>query len=40
VDVPVKKADPVVEQLTISLPPGNMNIAWDNVQVDVPVSFH
>lgn len=40
VDVPVKKADPVVEQLTISLPPGDVNIAWDNVQVDIPVSFH
>ncbi len=39
VDVPVKKPDAVVEQLTISLPPSAMIIEWDNVQVSVPVSF-
>jgi len=39
VDVPVKKPDAVVEQLTISLPPSAMVIEWDNVQVSVPVSF-
>jgi hypothetical protein len=39
VDVPVKKTDQVVEQLTISLPPSAMIIEWDNVQVSVPVSF-
>jgi Protein of unknown function (DUF2911) len=38
-DVPVKKVDPPVEQLTISLPPSSMIIEWDNVQVAVPVSF-
>jgi len=39
VDVPVKKLDNVVEQLTISLPPNALVIEWDNVQVSVPVSF-
>jgi hypothetical protein len=39
VDVPVKKMDPPIEQLTISLPPSAMVIEWDNVQVSVPVSF-
>lgn len=39
VDVPVKKLDNIVEQLTISLPPSAMVIEWDNVQVSVPVSF-
>jgi hypothetical protein len=39
VDVPVKKLDSVVEQLTISLPPSALVIEWDNVQVSVPVSF-
>ena len=39
VDVPVKKLDHTVEQLTINLPPTDMIIEWDNVQVSVPVSF-
>jgi hypothetical protein len=38
-EVPVKKVDPPIEQLTISLPPSSMIIEWDNVQVSVPVSF-
>jgi hypothetical protein len=38
-EVPVKKQDSVVEQLTISLPPAALVIAWDQVQVSVPVSF-
>jgi hypothetical protein len=38
VDVPVKKLDNTVEQLTISLPPGSVTIEWDDVQVSVPVS--
>ncbi len=38
-DVPVKKLDSSVEQLTISLPPGSLIIAWDQTQVTVPVSF-
>jgi hypothetical protein len=39
VDVPVNKLDSVVEQLTIKLPPSEMVIEWDNVQVSVPISF-
>jgi len=39
VDVPVRKADHVVEQFTISLPPSALNIEWDQVLVSVPVSF-
>lgn len=39
VDLPVKKLDTVVEQLTISLPPSAMIIEWDNVQVSIPVRF-
>jgi Protein of unknown function (DUF2911) len=39
VDVPVKKLDNPVEQLTISLPASAMTIEWDDVQVSVPVSF-
>jgi hypothetical protein len=39
VDVPVNKPDPIVEQLTIRLPPSAMIIEWDNVQVSIPVSF-
>jgi hypothetical protein len=38
VNVPVKKLDHVVEQLTIGLPPGTMDISWDDVEVSVPVS--
>jgi hypothetical protein len=38
-DVPVKKLDNIVEQLTISLPPSAMSIEWDNVRVNIPVSF-
>jgi hypothetical protein len=38
-DVPVKKLDNLVEQLTISLPPAAMNIEWDKTQVSIPVSF-
>ena len=38
VDVPVKKLDSPVEQLTFSLPPEAVVIAWDNVQVTIPVS--
>ena len=39
VDVPVKKLDSPVEQLTITLPASAMTIEWDNVQVAVPVNF-
>lgn len=39
VDVPVKKLDQPVEQLTINLPPSAMIIEWDVVQVSIPVSF-
>jgi hypothetical protein len=39
VDVPVKKADKVVEQLTISFPESSMLIEWDQTQVTVPVRF-
>lgn len=39
VDVPVKKLDAPVDQLTISLPASAMIIEWDDVQVSVPVSF-
>jgi Protein of unknown function (DUF2911) len=38
-DVPVKKLDNPVEQLTISLPASAMTIEWDDVQVSVPLSF-
>ena len=38
-DVPVKKLDKLVEQLTISLPPSALNIEWDKTQVSIPVSF-
>jgi Protein of unknown function (DUF2911) len=38
-DVPVKKPDQVVEQLTISLPPSSMVISWDDVEVTVPVTI-
>ena len=38
VDVPVKKLDNTVEQLTISLPPSALVIEWDKTQVSVPVS--
>lgn len=38
-DVPVKKLDSPLEQLTISVPPGSLIIAWDQIQVTVPVSF-
>jgi hypothetical protein len=38
-DVPVKKLDHVVEQLSINLPPSDMTIEWDDVQVNIPVSF-
>jgi hypothetical protein len=37
-DLPVKKPDQVVEQLTINLPPSGMIISWDNVEVDVPIT--
>jgi hypothetical protein len=39
VDVPVKKLDSPVEQLTILLPVSAMVIEWDETQVSVPVSF-
>lgn len=39
VDVPVKKLNQVVEQLTISLPPSSMVIDWDDVEVSVPWSL-
>jgi Protein of unknown function (DUF2911) len=39
VDVPVKKLDTVVEQLTIRLPAAVLIIEWDQTQVSVPVSF-
>ncbi len=39
VDVPVKKTDKVVEQLTISFPESSMLIEWDRTQVIVPVRF-
>jgi hypothetical protein len=39
VDVPVKKLNTIVEQLTIQLPPSAMIIEWDDVQVTIPVSF-
>ena len=38
-DVPVKKLNTVVEQLTISLPPSAMVITWDDVEVTVPVTI-
>jgi hypothetical protein len=39
VDVPVKKLDTIVEQLTITLPSSAMIIEWDQTQISVPVSF-
>jgi len=36
-DAPVKKLPSPVEQLTITLPPNEMVIEWDNVQVSVPI---
>jgi hypothetical protein len=39
VDVPVKKLPNTVEQLTISLPPSQLVIEWDNVQVSVPIEI-
>jgi hypothetical protein len=38
-DIPVKKLTSPVEQLTIDLPPSAMIIEWDDVQVNIPVSF-
>lgn len=38
-DVPVKKTDTVVEQLTISFPDASMLIAWDRTRITVPVKF-
>ena len=38
VDVPVKKLDHTIEQLTFELPINAVIIEWDNVQVSVPVS--
>jgi hypothetical protein len=38
-NVPVKKLDHVVEQLTIGLPPSSMVITWDDVEVTVPVTI-
>jgi hypothetical protein len=38
-DVPVKKLPNTVEQLTITLPPSEMVIEWDNVQVSIPIVF-
>jgi hypothetical protein len=37
VDAPVKKLPDPVEQLTIILPPNEMVIEWDKVQVSVPI---
>lgn len=39
VTVPAKKTPAPVEQLTISLPPNNLVIAWDNTEVAVPYKF-
>ena len=39
VQVPVKKLDEPIEQLTIRFEPGNMIIEWDKTQVAVPVDF-
>ena len=39
VDVPVKKLDTVVEQLTISFPGKVMRVEWDKTKVEVPLSF-
>ena len=39
VEVPVKKLDHVVEQLTITLPAAALVIEWDDVQVSVPVNL-
>jgi len=40
INVPVKKLDKAVEQLTISFAADNtMNIAWDKTQVAVPLNF-
>ena len=38
VDVPVKKLDHTIEQLTFELPANAVIIEWDDVQVSVPVS--
>jgi hypothetical protein len=38
-DVPVKKTDHIVEQLTISIPDSSMIIAWDDVEVDIPIAM-
>jgi hypothetical protein len=39
VDVPVKKTDKVVEQLSIQLPPTAVIIEWDQTKVSIPVKF-
>jgi len=38
-DVPVKKLDKPVEQLTMTAPKDDLVIAWDVVQVSVPISY-
>jgi hypothetical protein len=38
VDVPVKKLDHTIEQLTFELPANAVIIEWDDVQVSIPVS--
>jgi hypothetical protein len=38
-DVPVKKLDKPVEQLTMSAPKDNLIIEWDVAQVSIPVSY-
>jgi hypothetical protein len=38
-NVPVKKLDNVVEQLTIRFATGQMIIEWDQTQVAVPISY-
>ena len=38
-ELPVKKLDHIVDQLTISLPPSSMVISWDDVEVTVPVTI-
>lgn len=39
VDVPVQKPAATVEQLTITVPPGAMNVMWDDAQVSIPLTF-
>ncbi|MDP4213576.1 MAG: DUF2911 domain-containing protein [Bacteroidota bacterium] len=39
VDVPVKKTDKLIEQLTISLPAHAMIIEWDQTKLIIPVHF-